>query len=406
MTQSTINPINTEPRLFPLEHNWRTPFRESYDFKTDIITSGNGREQRRAVRFDPRRSVEMECRYKGEERNALDRFMITSQPEPCYFPLAHKIVRTIRPLGEEATSVLYGGGLRPWMKDGMRVVICDGWRKETRILSGATATTLTFSDKTKTIFPEGSFIYACEIGWVQQDAQSSHLSSNAGTTRLRFDLDPATDTPDVGNDGAYFIGLREYLNRRINWGDGIDVTNVFPREMVDYGYGRVQAFIPFDFASVVRKVSFLGKDYDQTKQIVDFFQRHKGRQREFLAQSFEPNIPYFAISPGSNTIQVEGTGFANDYAGSTVYRRILIRPKVGDDIHRQVESITALPDTNTSVITLTENLPNQNLAPSETYGIYWVCVSRFSTDRLDVDWRSDTVAQLAFTMQSLENFDV
>ena len=57
---STRTPsASDEVRIVPVRHNWGSAYRVSLEFKTDIITSGNGREQRRAVRELPRHTIDI-----------------------------------------------------------------------------------------------------------------------------------------------------------------------------------------------------------------------------------------------------------------------------------------------------------------------------------------------------------
>ena len=410
MIISTVTPDPNAPyRILPVDHNWQSAFRETIEYKTDILESGNGKEQRRAVRFTPRRSLEYSARYVGQEKHELDRFFNKSLARLCYVPQENQVVYTARPLAEEETSVSYTNPTEreyPWLKAGTVVILSDGWRKETRTLTGASKTLLGFSEKNFTEFPAGTKITPAVIGYVRADPRTIRRTSYAGTIGVTVDLDPKFDQYAPGSAGAYYIGFREFFTKHPNWGDNPEVTHGYLREMVDYGYGLTTAYVPKDFPTRTHKASYHGKTYEYTREMIDFFCRMRGRNREFLMPSFEPDIPYYAIAPGSNSILIKGQGFAFDYKDSTVFRRILIRPRVGEDIHAEVDYVEALPDTNTSVIWLRESLPNVNLAPAAVLGINWVTVSRFATDRLDIDWLTAKVAQFNMTVQTLENFDV
>lgn len=411
MIISTVTPDPDAPfRILPVVHNWQSSFRTTYEFKTDILESGNGKEQRRAVRFKPRRSFDFTARYTGLLKYELDRFFNKALHKRCYAPEANLVIYTSAPMEEEDTSVNYLNPRQidyPWLQSGMTVVLSDGWRMETRTVSGFNKNQLAFVEKNFTTFPAYTQISPARIGYVQQDPRTQRRTSTAGTLAFTFNLDPGFDTGlQTENEDVFYLGLREFFTKNPNWSDNPEVTHTFLREMVDYGYGRTAAFTPLDFPTRVLKSSYTAGTYEYTKAVIDFFMRMKGRNREFLMQSYEPDIPYYAIASGSNSILIQGQGFAFDYKDSTVFRRLVIRPKVGDDIHAEVDFVEALPDTNTSVIWLKESLPNVNLSPSNTFGINWVTVSRFATDRLDIDWITAKAAQFALTTQTLENFDV
>jgi hypothetical protein len=228
----------------------------------------------------------------------------------------------------------------------------------------------------------------------------------AGTMSLSALVDPGSDTYQPTADGAYYLGFREYLNTRTDWGQAPQVSHSWVHDDIDYGYGRIRTYTPIKFPQRTAKTNYWAKGWKNNQNIIDFFGRQRGRNREFYYPSYERSIPYFAAAGLTKAILVKGLDFAYTYKDSTVYRRIVIRKKDGTDIHMQVDFIEALPDTDTSVVWLTDFLPDTELSPADTYGIWWVTVARFATDRLDVDWLTEDVAQFSFNVINLENLDV
>lgn len=410
MIISNIQPkADDQYRIFPLRHNWQSAVRESYEFLTDILVSGNGKEQRRAVRTEPRRSLEISCRYVDEEKYELDRFLNRHLGEEILFPEEHNVVYTSAPMAPKALGVGYYNPDQiehHWLTANRTVILSDGWRKETRTINGASKTTIGFAEENDTPWPIGTKITPAVIGRLRGDPRSSRRSSRAGTISVSFDGSPGKDPYYPDPVETSYIGFRELWTRRPNWASTPEVTHGYERQTVDYGYGVTSVFLPHKFPERATKLEFMAKSHEAAKQMLDFFYRHRGRNREFLMPSFEPDIPYYAIAPGSKSLLIRGTGFALDYKDSTVFRRIVIRPKDGEDIHAQVDYVEALPDTNTSVLWLTEPLPNVNLAPDAVFGASWVLVSRFAADRIDIDWTTNRVAEFAVTTLALENLDV
>lgn len=73
------------PAIFPLSPNWDSSYTVGYEFKTEILDSGNGKEQRRALRQMPRVSVDFGAIAMGDQRRALGRFM-SKQNRPALLP--------------------------------------------------------------------------------------------------------------------------------------------------------------------------------------------------------------------------------------------------------------------------------------------------------------------------------
>lgn len=407
MIISNVAPVLNQPqRVFPVAHSWRDPFIESYEFKTDLIRSDNGKEQRGAVRYHARRSLEYTVSYMNGQKFHMDRFFDQTPLKPVWFPEETKVTHTTAEMGEEALSVAVRNADKDWMVPGVDVLLqCQGMA-ETRTLASAGSGVLTFTEYNKTVWPRGTKITAAVLGRIDGTPESSRLSSAAGTMKVRAAIDPNYQPYTPGTDGQQFLGFREYFSGKQNWSDGPTVTHEWPSTLIDYGFGRTQVFVPERFPQRIYRANFWRATAQETRRLIDFFCRQRGMNREFLVSSWEPEIDYYATAGLTKSIFVKGLNFADTYKDSTVYRRIMIKRKDGSEIHRQVDFIEALPEENTSVIWVTEDLPDEPLAPADTYGIFWVTVARFGTDRLDVSWVTNEVGKLSLPFQNLENPDV
>ncbi len=61
--------------------NWRQPVQVTVAFRTDIVTSRSGREQRRALRSTPRRTVAYTTTVGGDDRRRLVNLLAAQQPD-------------------------------------------------------------------------------------------------------------------------------------------------------------------------------------------------------------------------------------------------------------------------------------------------------------------------------------
>ncbi|NRC54130.1 WD40/YVTN/BNR-like repeat-containing protein [Neoaquamicrobium sediminum] len=397
--------IGDEPVFLPLSPNWAQPLRESYEFKTDIITSWDGKEQRRAVRFNPRIEIDFLAHLHGWTKSQLDQFMAARQPRETWLPRFVQFATSTISMPPEAT-VLAVSGDTSWLTPGMTVALYDGRGKlESRVVASVGAGTISFTGESMTEFPIGSRISPVYRGRIQVTPKVERLTNDIATMRVQFSVDPGSFTY-VPAPGDSFVDFREAFMRGPNWGGGVTLDHVWPRETVDYEFGRVEHFVPYDFPSRITRMNFVGRDKDDVKSAIDFFWRHRGRWKEFVMPTWENDVPYAFIAAGSRSILVDGTDFGAAYADSTVYRRIVLRLADGTFHHRAVDFVDVLQDTDTSVLWTTEDLPTLSLTPSTMFGISWGLVSRLASDRLDIDWLTDSVAQFSLTFQSLENFDI
>lgn len=392
-------------RIMPLKHNWSSAFRETVEYQTDVITSENGKEQRRAVRMFPRRTFEYTLMYRDEQKAKLDMFFDKPPTQLCIVPEEPMSFKLSANMPVDANTLRHDG-VKDWFQANMMILLNDNGRCETRTIDGWNATTMFLSERGRAAFPAGTRVTAARVARINNAPSSTRLTNVAGTLSLSAELDPTLDKYAPGDDEQLFIGLREYLQAKANWGQAPVVQHSWAHEDIDYGHGAVKTYASVKFPSRTLKASYWRKGWKSSRDLIDFFCRMKGRNREFLLPSYEKAVPFRYAAAETSAILIDGLDFAYTYKDSSVYRRILIRKKDGTEIHRQVDYVEALPDTDTSVIWLTEPLPDTDIAPNDVFGIWWVTVARFATDRLDIDWITGEVAQFAFNMQNLENLDI
>lgn len=397
-----------EARIVPVRHNWDSAYRMSLEFKTDIITSGNGKEQRRAVRELPRYTFDLSADLTPAEKRGIDMLMAQWGAKQMVMGLEHFSLRMKDWLAPEQTAVQIvpeaETPLSP--KAGDTVLLAHYDLRETRTAAGISKTIASFVEESLSEFPPGTQIMPAVRGWLQTDATVTRVTNEVGQAAFTFTVAPESlnSVPAVGT--PEYVGAYEVFMKRPNWGQDVDVSYITPRQTVDYGFGRIEQFIPNDYPSWTRQASYVGRTIRETYEAVNFFVRHKGRWKEFLQPTWENDVPFTALAGGGLSILVAGQAFGETYRDSTVFRRIMVRYRDGSFSHHLIDFIEPLPDTESSVIWLTEALPVSELTRENVIGISWVLVSRFASDKMDVDFLTNEVAQFTLTTQTLENFEL
>lgn len=412
---STLRPWDVpDLRILPAVINWRGGYRVTLEFKTDIITMGDGRTQRRATRANPRKTVEFSCDYAGEAKRMIDMHFATAQTVPCLVPDWAKSVTLLSPIdppdeptpGYVQTLRFPATGKAPaWMTPGATVILVNGWHMETREIASAANGSADVREFSASIFPAGTKVYPALRGYPQLEVSGRRLTNTVASMNFTFKVEPGSEQyPDT--PAPVRVGLLEYWGKRPNWANPVEVIFNTAREEIDYGVGVVGSFVPYDFPSRLTRLSYVGRNADEIQAVTDFFVRMKGQQGEFITITWEDDVPFNAIAGGGNAILMQGTAFGHAYKGNPVHRRITIRKADGTYLHRLVDHIEALPDTDSSVVWLKEPLPFEAFTPQTVNGISWAITSRLASDVLTIDYVTDSVAQFTLTYQSLEDFEL
>lgn len=412
MIVQTEIPRSDDPyRILPVAHNWATAYRHSIEFKTDISRSVNGKEQRRAVRDEPRLSSEMTGILHASSRHNFDMLMTAWHPKKVMVGMDHLSVRTRGVLAAEADSVTIQPQPEvPWWFKADQIVILEHFDqpgvRETRTISSWSAGSLTFADTNDvSAVPARSRVLPAWPALVDPEQATTRLTNIAGTTAIKTNFDPETDMlPIVG--APVFEGLWEVFQWKPNWGGNAGMTHQWPYNIIDYEYGRRAVWDEIEFPTRVYQHTYVGRSNKQTYEIMNFFHRHKGMWKEFLLPTWDDDIQFTALTGGGQSILVAGEAFGTVYRDSTVFKRIMLRYPDGTVSYHKVDYIESLPGTNSSVLRVTEPLPVASLTASTVLGISWLLVCRFAIDRMDVDFLTNGVAQFTLNMQTVENFEL
>jgi len=398
-------------KIMPLRHNWSETYRFSMEFKSDIIISYNGKEQRRAVREYPRFSVEMSAILYGEEKLQWEYLNTLWGNKPVYVTLDFLAVLAREWLNPEETNLRYKTRtfktLPPfWVKSGMVVVLSASQAlgvKETRTVSSSNDEAIDFVEESLAEFQRNSQCAPAYLAYMEDNQQSSHYTSRAGSTAVKFNF-LAQELYEIDDITApVYVGASEFFDFRPDWRNGVEVTYTWVKLPVDYGFGIFDNVRAIEYPIRLYKANFNALDIEEVYGLLNFFQRHKGMNREFFMATWEDDVPFSSLSGGGLSILINGTSFGLAYRDSTVFRRILIRYADGTVGQHKVDYIEALPDTDSSVLRVTEPLPVSEITPQNVRGISWVLCARFAADRMDVDFQTSDKASISIPIQTLEN---
>ena len=401
----TIELSGRRAKINPLYVNWSGPYSVEYQFKTDIFTTRNGREQRRALRQTPRKIFDYLSTPYRDLFRAFQDLLASWHNNVVIMPELPRQVVLVEPLAVEDLTAEIAANTADWLVPNMQVIVANGDLYESRTIESVAGTTLTFSGPGLGDWPTGSKIHPALSGRVSGSLNGAHLTSNVARVQVKFEVTPASEMVlPLPNPPLMFNG-RELFVTKFNWLHDVDVTYESEREVVDYQFGRVLIATPFPFSSTVRKTTFLGRNYDETKLLLDFFCRCRGQRGEFYMPTWEEDIIVYQNVPSASAdLRIRGTDFYTSYKDSTVYKAVMVRLKNGAVYYRRVQSVVLRDDDIgvDSVIVCDENFP-ASFTPADVLMVSWMPVWRHATDTLTIVWETNSVAQTEMTFKVLED---
>lgn len=393
--------------LWPFRPNWDTPYRVTYEYRTDVLESRSGKEQRRALRQTPRKRLEHKVTLSAAQLRRFKQLMAYWHNRVWVMPERTRFVDTTGPLlpGEATVTV---GGVPSWAVSGAQVVLGYRDQLEMRIIDAVDAGALTFTGVTDTEWPAGTRVYYALTGNLAASLEAPRHTSNLADVAVIFNASPGTEpVVPVPPAEATFAG-REVFLRRPNWLSSVRVQNQFPVEEIDFGFGRTARFSPVDFATVVRQAAYVGRSPEDAQALLDFFDRMLGQQGEFYMASGESDMSLAAdLQPGTSIMRVRGRDVYTAFEGDTVHRAVSLTLRDGTVIRKQVTGMDPVSDV-AGEDTLISVSPawDQMLPASQVAVVSWLLVWRLASDGLTIEWLSGDTAQAQLSMKSLEDLPV
>lgn len=80
--------------VWPFEPNWESSVGETLAWLTDVMMSPTGAEQRRSLRYLPRRSLNFSVAVEGAERTLFDNLLMAHAARDWYLPIWHDVTIT------------------------------------------------------------------------------------------------------------------------------------------------------------------------------------------------------------------------------------------------------------------------------------------------------------------------
>lgn len=393
-------------RVWGFMPNWKDGFEMSLEYRSDIITSRSGKEQRIANRQTPRKEMSFQSVVHEEGFREFIRYMSAWQNLPTMMPeftrSAH--IEAADASDNEITIIEDAD----WMIVGQTVGLIKGGIRGSeyviRRITEVDGNTATLNGTLDQDWVAGSRVYPMVSGRISTSITTNQRTNRTAVVAVKFSADPASEIERPVGEPVVTHLDREVFLRRPNWADSMSPEFQAILEKVDYGIGRVTNFQPVRFNDRLHKANYLGLNRESSDDLIRFFMRQSGQVGEFFMPTFTEDLMISAMSAATtSTLRLDGDETAQDYKDGTVYRDLIVFMADGTYFTRHVVDISVafIGGSPGSIIQVDEPWP-VDITPTNVKQICWMPLWRFNTDLLTVSWVTDQAAEIAMSMKTLE----
>lgn len=389
------------PYLFPFAHNWSASFRVDNSYKTEIIQSRVFREQRLALRSQPRKRVTLSISPTGTELRSFLSQMATRQQTEWVIPEVTRPSLTATLLSAGGNVLDFGATAPPWAVVGSYCVIqavAGQVLAQIAVVLGGAVQIVT---PVAAALPASSKVYPGIVGRLETSLKANLLTNAVATSTIVLDADPGINRVQNDSTAETTFNGRELFILKPNWQQTPQVTLESMLETIDYDRGRVVHHQPVNWNIETLRLEYLRRDQAEAEALTAFFHRRRGQQGEFYMPTWVSDFDLTTgAASGATILNVPGTTMFDLYATSPVYKAAIIFFRDGSYQANRLVSLTNV--SGNSRFTFATAFP-QAVNKTTVKLMCWLPAWRLAIDTLTIEWLTRTVAQAQLTMRTIED---
>lgn len=385
-------------RLWSYAPDWSQSFDVRRAFSTDIVTSRDGTEQRRAVRDAPRLSAEYRTVVSGAGKRAADHHLRAWQNKPVVVP---DFARWARLTGASSggASALTISPMPPWAAEGQPLVLCKAGVQEEVLVTGVAGSTITVDDPLANAWAVGDVLRPTFFGLFVGRVASARPNGDTSSISVSIACYPGGEPPRDAGAAWASLNTIEIFTPKPDYASAPSVDHLWPVDQIDFGRGRTAQFRPVDFMARALEAEFTGLGVAQAAATEQFFDRMKGRRTAFYLPTWESDFDF--VSSGASTFIASGSALATDF-GSTDYavvnEGVAVCLTDGTVLYRRISDIAA--SGGNSLVTV-DSAWGVALSAANVARISRMPLSRFASDEMVMSWRTPLSAGSRLSFQQV-----
>jgi hypothetical protein len=393
--------------LFTLPPNWGSAtYKVTREYKTDVIPSRSAKEQRRALRHTPRKTIEFTATGGASFLRSMHNQLVRNQAQTLVLP-DYSRSGVLSGSVAAGTTAIPLAAIPAWLVNGSTLVLVNGSTMEIATVSSIVGDTVNVTGPLSNGYPSYALVRPGLQGRMATKLSGRRMTTAAGQVQVHFDVKPGSERYDgLIPDAATMFNGREVFLLEPDWANEQSPSFQGLFETLDFGQGLIGYYNPIGFTTRIHSGAFVGRTPDEVDLIEQCFIRMKGQQGEHYMPTWENDLPLkLPTSSIDASLRIDGREVFDSYATDTVHKAVSILMRDGTRIFRQVVSITLVSDgsgTNDTLVNLSAST-GRTLSPDLLQSISWLPAWRFATDTLTTEWQTERVARVQLNQQTVED---
>lgn len=391
--------------VFGFQPNWREPVVESLEWLTDVLTSYNDKEQRLALRQDPRRAMRYLFTFENQGKvNYFEGLMWGWQHRVFVVPVwtDWKYLSANIAIGVSAIDTTTT--LRDFAVDNLVLLWRDHLTWEIVEVLSMTSSQIVLKKPTIMAWTTGDRIIPVRLGRLSKNIQISRPTSTLAEATLSFsyEVGEAVDANRLGTSTWLQYSGLDVLTLPPNTADG-DTDETYDRDFDTVDFAKGSWFVSDHAAGPVisRPYKWLLKTRQEIMNFLAFLEVRKGKAIPFWMPTWSKDLEQMQDMGSADTnILIRNIGYTRHMNLNPNRSTLIFFPTDGST--PIVKTITGCAENSNGTETLGLNSSFGVIKKITDFrAISFLSYCRMDQDSFDLNWYTDSIADVSFKVKEI-----
>jgi len=378
--------------------DWSAGILERLEWRTDILRAYRGEEQRRALRIDPRQTLEFTVAPTDSDRRRLETLLWGWGSRTVALPLWFDGLELAAPLAAGSSAIPLDPSGRQFAVGDLVMLRSAQAAFEVGEVATVSAGSIGLSRPTIQSWAAGTRVYPARRAKLLDEAKAARFTGSASTMRLRFEMQDPAKWASAASPTYRGAPVLEEIH---DWSREPETS--FSRQIFvfDPGTGKVLTEDTGQMVFPAQRMRYLLAG----RAALDTWRKRlfalRGKQGAVWVPSFSDDLELAATVLGNATqIDVAWCGLATLTNPPPVQRRdIRIRLFSGSILYRRILSVTEL-SSSVERLSIDSALGAGDVTPAQVAQISYMALSRADTDTAEFAWWDGETAEAALSLRA------
>jgi hypothetical protein len=322
--------------VFPFRVNWREAVTERLEWKTDVMASDTGNEQRQAGRLSPRRAIDATLTLFDRERTFLDLWLHRMLNSEVMFPLWHDATPLTGNIAKAAVVIPINTLGLDFVVGGLAIIFGpSAFENETVTVTAIGLASITISAPgVAQAWRKGAKIAPLRRGFYSNEgAKPQQIRTNVWEVQSRFEINRANDYSLGVDSSDVYLGL-PVMKTKPDSKEDVDYDFLWNFEELDNQTGRRVREAAQGRAMVGQHQTYLLRGREEKMAFRQFLYRQQGRLGAMWMPTFADDLTLAVnAANGQGYIDIEQCGYRYTGGATSGRNHILIDTPAGKSYH-------------------------------------------------------------------------